>query len=79
MLSKKYPGLVHIEKYDSFHYPMYYPLSLKKIFLRTKDYKNAYCHHLWENGSYDKYLKNLNEDYIKNVDTTYNIIARKYL
>jgi hypothetical protein len=78
-LSKKYPGLLHIEGYESFHYPMYYPSSLKKLFVQNKDYKNAYCHHLWENGSYEQYLKNLTADYIMNVDTTYNIIARKYL
>ena len=28
---------------------------------------------------WDKYLKNLTTDYINKVDTTYNLIARKYL
>ena len=78
-LSAKYPDLLHIEKYNSFHYPLYYPLSLKKMFRLNMKYPHAYCHHLWENGSWDKYLKNLNLDYIKSVDTTYNLIARRFM
>ena len=78
-LSLKYPDLIHIEEYDRFHYPLYYKHSLKKLFKKNLDFKNAYCHHLWENGSYEKYLKDLNEDYILNVNTTYNKLARKYL
>jgi len=78
-LSKKYPGILHIEEYNSFHYPLYYPLSLRKMFRYNLSYDKAYCHHLWENGSWDKYLKNLTEDYIKSVNTTYNLIARKFL
>jgi Glycosyltransferase sugar-binding region containing DXD motif. len=78
-ISKKHPALLHIESYTSFHYPLYHPSSLRKLFIKDNDYKEAYCHHLWENGSYEKYLKNLNKEYILNVSTTYNTIARKYL
>ena len=78
-LSKKHRSLLHIEPFDSFHYPLYYPLSLKKLFVQNKDYTNAYCHHLWEGGSWEKYLKNLSVEHILNVDTTYNLIARKFL
>jgi mannosyltransferase OCH1-like enzyme len=79
LLSKKFPDLIHIEPYDSFHFPLYYSFSLKKIFEKCIDFPNAYCHHLWEAASKDKYLKNLNENEIFNKDTTYNIIARKFL
>lgn len=79
ILSKKYPSLLHIVPSDYFHYPLYYPFHLKKLFEKCIDYKNAYCHHLWEGGSWNKYLKNLTQEYIKKVDTTYNIIARKFL
>lgn len=78
-LSKKYPQLIHIEPYDSFQYPIYYSFCLKKLFVRNLDFKNAYCHHLWENGSYDLYLKNLTVEEIKTKDTTYNVLARKFL
>jgi mannosyltransferase OCH1-like enzyme len=78
-LSIKYTDLLHIEKYSSFHYPLYYPLSLKKMFKYNFKYEKAYCHHLWENGSWEKYLKNLSVDYIVTKDTTYNLLARRYL
>jgi mannosyltransferase OCH1-like enzyme len=79
LLSKKYPELLHIENYDSFHYPLYYPLSLKKLFVYKFKYDNAFCHHLWENGSWDKYLKNMTIKDILARNSTYNCIARKYL
>lgn len=78
-LAKKYPKLLHIEPYDSFNYPLYYPLSLRKMFVKNLKYPNAYCHHLWEGGSWDKYLKNLTADDILKRDTTYNLIARRFL
>lgn len=78
-LSKKYPELLHIEKYNSFHFPLYYPVSLKNLFVNSKDYPEAYCHHLWEGGSWDKYLKDLSVNDILNRDSTYNVIARRFL
>ncbi len=79
VLSKKYPGLIHVEPYDSFHYPLYYSFDVKRIFEKCIDFKNAYCHHYWDGSSWEKYLKHLDEDTIKTKDTTYNVIARKYL
>lgn len=78
-LSQKYPHLLHIEPYNSFHYPLYYPLSLRRLFVQCHDFKHAYCHHLWEGGSWEKYLSKLNIEDIKERDTTYNIIARRYI
>lgn len=78
-LSVTYPELIHIEPYNSFHYPLYYPLSLRKLFVKCLDYEQAYCHHLWEGGSWEKYLSKLTEKEIMENDTTYNVIARKYL
>ncbi|MFA5012369.1 MAG: glycosyltransferase [Ignavibacteria bacterium] len=78
-LAKKHPDLIHKEPYNSFHYPLYYPYSLRRIFVHCNDYKDAYCHHLWEAASYKKYLSKLTEKEILKKDTTYNIIARKYL
>ena len=78
-LAKKNPELLHIEPYNSFHFPLYYPLSLRNLFVNNKNYPKAYCHHLWEGGSWDMYLKDLTTDQILKKDTTYNLIARKYL
>jgi hypothetical protein len=79
ILSRKFPELIHVEPYDSFHFPLYYSTSLRKLFKKNIDYKNAYCHHLWGGISFEKYLNNLTVDYIKEVDTTYNVIARRFL
>ena len=78
-LSVKYPDLIHVEPYYSFHYPLYYGFHLKRIFRKKYDYPKALCHHYWDGASFDKYLKNIDEKYILNIDTTFNIIARKYL
>ncbi len=78
-LAKKMKDKICIVEYNRFHYPLYYPISLKKLFIYCFDYKEAYCHHLWENGSWEKYLKDLNVDDIKSKDTTYNLIARRFL
>ena len=78
-LSKKFPKLLHIEKYSSFHFPLYYSHGLRDLFVNCEDYSEAYCHHLWEGGSWDKYLKDLTVDNILEKDTTYNIIARKFI
>lgn len=78
-LAAKFPQLIHIEPYSSFHYPLYYSFDIKKIFIKCKDYPLAFCHHYWDGVSWNKYLKHLTEDKIMSDDTTYNVIARKYL
>lgn len=78
-LSKKHSNLLHIEPFNSFHFPLYYPISLRNLFVNAKDYPEAYCHHLWEGGSWEKYLKDLSVEEILKKNTTYNIIARKFI
>ena len=78
-LAIKNPNLINIESYRSFHYPMFYPKHLQKLFELNIDYRKAYCHHLWENASKEKYLSKLTPEIIKTVDTTYNVIARRFL
>lgn len=78
-LAKKHPKLIHIEPYDSFHYPLYYAFDVKKIFEKDLDFPNAYCHHYWDGISYEKYLRNITENEILRINTTYNRIARKFL
>ncbi|MBN1633342.1 MAG: hypothetical protein JW917_04165 [Ignavibacteria bacterium] len=78
-LARKHPEMIHIESRKSFHYPLFFPSHLKKLFEKNIDYKKAYCHHLWESASKDKYLSKLTPEIIKTVDTTYNVIARRFL
>lgn len=78
-LSKNYKNILHIENYNSFHFPLYYPSSLKNLFVYNKNYPEAFCHHLWEGGSWEKYLRDLSLEDILKRDSTYNIIARRFL
>lgn len=50
-----------------------------QLFERVVDFPDAYCHHLWETHNWDKYLKHLTPERIRNEDTTYNLIARQHL
>jgi hypothetical protein len=77
--SKYLKSYIHIESYKSFHYPLYHPAEIKRMFAETHSFKGAYCHHLWESRSYDLYLKPLTVDNILQTETTYNNIARRFL
>lgn len=86
VLSKKIPHLLHIEPYDSFHYPLYHTdknlidtHGVKLLFEKNLEFPNAYCHHLWETTTWEPYLKNLNVKDVREKDTTYNKIARRFL
>lgn len=63
----------------AFHYPLYDKAGLKLMFEEANAFPDAYLHHLWESFSWDKYLSQLTVEGIKNRDTTYNLIARKFL
>jgi glycosyl transferase-like sugar-binding protein len=78
-LSKKYPELIHKISPYSFHYPLYDEFGLKLLFEKKYSFPKAYIHHLWESMSWEKYLKDMTPEYVKSVDTTYNLIARKFL
>lgn len=63
----------------AFHYPLYDVVGLKAMFEEVNEFPDAYLHHLWESFSWDNYLSKLTIEGINNIDTTYNLIARKYL
>ena len=48
------------------------------MFVRDKEYPNAYAHHLWESNAWE-HFSTLTEERIKTEDTTYNKLARKFL
>jgi|LauGreDrversion4_2_1035121.scaffolds.fasta_scaffold43077_3 hypothetical protein len=78
-LSKTYPKLVQKINPYAFHYPLYNQRGLELLFEKSANFPKAYIHHLWESASWDKYLKHLNADNVRSENTTYNLIARKYL
>ncbi|MGH2554012.1 MAG: glycosyltransferase, partial [Chitinophagaceae bacterium] len=62
-----------------FHYPLYNTAGLKSMFEEVSEFPEAYLHHLWESFSWNKYLSKLTVGKIKAENTTFNLIARKYL
>ncbi|MEI2740720.1 MAG: glycosyltransferase [Chitinophagaceae bacterium] len=78
-LALKHPE--HITKLSpyAFHYPLYDNAGLKAMFEEVTEFPDAYLHHLWESFSWEKYLSKLTVEDIKTRDTTYNLIARRFL
>jgi len=63
----------------AFHYPLYDKAGLRSMFEEQTEFNEAYLHHLWESFSWDNYLSKLTVENIREKNTTYNLIARKYL
>jgi Glycosyltransferase sugar-binding region containing DXD motif len=63
----------------AFHYPLYNEPALKSMFETVTEFPEAYLHHLWESFSWGKYMSKLTIEEIKTTDTTYNLIARRFL
>lgn len=63
----------------AFHFPLYDNNGLKLMFEEVNEFPDAYVHHLWESFSWEKYLSKLNIEDIMSRDSTYNLIARRYL
>lgn len=79
-LAEIIPHAVHVEAHDSFHWPVWYDDHLVWFFEHSGDtFPNAYCHHLWQSTSWDRYLSRLTPEYIGQVDTNFNRIARRFL
>jgi hypothetical protein len=77
-LAAMYPEKITQLSPYAFHYPLYDKTGLKSMFEELTEFPEAYLHHLWESFSWN-YLSKLITEKIKTEDTTYNLIARKYL
>lgn len=78
-LSEKYPDLVKKISPFAFHYPIHDEKGLKLLFEQNVSFPRAYIHHLWESASWEKYLKHLSLESVRKNNTTYNLLARRYL
>lgn len=78
-LAEMYPDQLKIESPYTFHYPLYDNPGLKAMFDEVNEYPQAHLHHLWESFSWEKYLRDLSPEKIRQVDSTYNLLARKWL
>ncbi len=78
-LAAQYPDSITKLSPYAFHYPLYDEAGLRSMFEEVTEFPEAYLHHLWESFSWDKYLSKLTVEEIKTKDTTYNLIARRFL
>ena len=78
-LAELYPNEISLLGPYAFHYPLYDQEGLRFLFEEVHEYPEAYLHHLWESLSWDNYLSKLTEEDIRQRDTTYNLIARRFL
>lgn len=74
----EYNDCLTVLPYDAFHWPMWTPRGSELLFKEFHLFENAYCHHLWESINW-RFLSKLTVDEIKTVDTSYNVLARRYL
>lgn len=78
-LAKNNSHLVTILSVHHFFFPYYDEKGLALMFEKVHSFPEAIVHHLWESLSWDSYVSNLTPEEVLTRDTTYNLIARKYL
>ena len=78
-LSKKYPDKITRLSPYAFFYPLYDHEGVHKLFEEVAFFPGAYLYHLWESFTWNTYLNKLTVEDIFFKDTTYNLLARKFL
>lgn len=78
-LAAEHPDKLTVLSPYAFHYPLYDPPGLRMMFEEVHEFPGAYLHHLWESFAWEKYMSGLTVESIREKDTTYNLIARKFL
>jgi hypothetical protein len=78
LLSKKIPNEITILGHEAFFWPLYHQTHIEMLFEGNYKFNNAYSHHLWESSG-KKYLDNLNEDVLKNSNTTFSNLVKDLL
>lgn len=77
-LARQHPDEITILDRGAFFYPSAEPAGIIDLFVENKRYPVAYCHHLWEGLAWNL-VKDLDERRIFKVDTTYNVLARRFI
>lgn len=87
-LSREHPGWVHIEPPETFYKHMWTPEGINRLFVEVdRDTKGVVSFHLWNHLWWSRWRRDfsnfhagkMTEKNIRNIDTTYNVIARRYL
>lgn len=77
-LSNVLPDELSIIPQDAFHTPLW---DKPQLLFEDPNYvnPNAYCHHLWEHVSWYQYLSKITIDSIRNGNSLYARLAKKYI
>jgi len=78
-LAEQYPQYITKLSPYAFHYPLYDAAGLRAMFAEVTTFPEAYLHHLWESFAWDQYMSKLTANDILHKDTTYNLLARRFL
>lgn len=78
-LAKEHPEWITLLGPKAFHYPLYDPDSQRSMFEEVTEFPESYVHHLWESFSWEPYLSKLTVEDIRSRDTTFNLLARRYV
>lgn len=77
-LSREMPEEIRIEPVTSFFWPSWDEEGINALFVECKDFSAGYSIHLWESRSW-KHIRNLTAHEVLQKDTSYNLLARRYL
>jgi len=87
-LSELFPTLIHVEPSLSFYKHMWTKEGIRTLLEECdKDYEGLFSMHLWSHLWWSKKRQDfsnfceekLTEEYIREIDTTYNLVARRFL
>ena len=87
-LSQRHPNLIHLEPRESFYKHSWTPEGISTLLEGLdEDFERVYSMHLWSHLWWSRKRTDftrfhaglLSEDYIRRVDTTYNVVARQFL
>lgn len=76
-LAEENPSFITILSTEKFFQPN--PANWKSIFNEFVDKSNDYAMHLWESMGWDEQHKFIDEEWIRNSNSTYAVYARKYI
>lgn len=77
ILSKHHPDLITVLSTEKFFQPNH--ANWKSIFNEFVDKSNDYAMHLWESMGWDEQHKFIDEEWIRNSNSTYAFYAKKYI
>lgn len=79
-LSKKYEDDILVLNETAFFWPTWVEDHLKWVHTSNEyDFSNQYAYHMWFTRGYKKYLRRLTPTLIRNVETSFNKVVRKFL